>query len=594
MNSGNSPPAALRASLGGLALHIAVLYACVAWAWIALSDRVLGRLVADPEALVWWGMVKGLLFVAATAGLLYAVLRRSVRNAERALASAEHEEQQRRRAEAIVASTDDAILSKTLDGVITSWNPAARSMFGYTAEEAVGNPIDRLLPAELLAQEQAISSRIGSGERVEQLESVRVRKDGRYIPVAITFSPITRSRDPSQIIGISEIVRDITARREAEAAAERERRFARNLIEAMPGIFYLYDKDGHFLRWNQNFERVSGYSGDEIARMHPTDFFGPADQANVRACMDRVFETGESSVEAAFLLKDGSTCSYSFTGKRILFDGLVCLVGVGVDISERKQAEEGLEVKIAERTRDLEAARVRAEEADRIKSAFLATMSHELRTPLNSIIGFTGIVLQGLAGPLTPEQTRQLSMVQGSARHLLALINDVLDISKIEARQLEIRPITFDLRASIERVASLVSPLAEKKGLALRIHTETSLGQIWNDQRRFEQILLNLLNNAIKFTERGEVALTAELEGEQVYIRVADTGIGMKEQDLAQLFQPFRQIDSGLQRQHEGTGLGLAICRKLAGLLGGSIRAESTWGRGSVFAVTLPVRWSPS
>ncbi len=249
---------------------------------------------------------------------------------------------------------------------------------------------------------------------------------------------------------------------------------------------------------------------------------------------------------------------------------------------------------------ELAQAKTQAEAADRLKSAFLATMSHELRTPLNSIIGFTGIMLQGLAGPLNPEQTKQLGMVQGSARHLLALINDVLDISKIEAGQLEVRAEPFDVRASLEKVAGLVKPLAEKKRLALRVNLSPTIGQAVSDRVRVEQVLLNLLNNAIKFTERGEVGLVAEAVPDfksrthrvpqpAIRMRVVDTGIGIKPEDLTKLFQPFRQIDTGLTRQHEGTGLGLAICRRLAEMLGGEISVKSTWGEGSTFTFVVPV-----
>jgi PAS domain S-box-containing protein len=399
-------------------------------------------------------------------------------------------------------------------------------------------------------------------------------------------------------------------RRQAEAVARSEKHFSDTIIESMPGILYLYNEQGRFLRWNRNFEIVSGYSGAEIARMHPLDFFSGLSKGALEQRIAEVFETGESCIEAPFLAKDGSETPYFFTGRRIMFDEMACLVGMGIDISERKRAEmalrelnENLERNVAERTGELRDALTRAEAADRTKSAFLATMSHELRTPLNSIIGFTGIMLQGLAGPLNAELTKQLGMVRGSARHLLELINDVLDISKIEAGELEVRPKRFDLRASIERVAASVKPMAESKGLALTITPPRSPCQPCSDQRRVEQVLLNLLNNAVKFTERGAVTLTVELAAERetagpqpapgtLCIRVADTGIGIKPEDLASLFQPFRQIDNGLAREYEGTGLGLAISWRLAELLGGRIDVESEWGRGSVFTFTLPLNGS--
>jgi len=278
-------------------------------------------------------------------------------------------------------------------------------------------------------------------------------------------------------------------------------------------------------------------------------------------------------------------------------NGQVLWDGVVTDITERKNAEAAIlelnalwEQRVAERTAELGVAKELAETADQLKSAFLATMSHELRTPLNSIIGFTGILLQELAGPLNAEQRKQLDMVRNSSRHLLALITDVLDISKIEAGQLKIHLEPFDVRASITKIAGIVTPLAEKKQLALNVDLAPEVGSLFSDPHRVEQILMNLLNNAIKFTEKGTVTLTADLAPGALRISVADTGIGIKPEDLSTLFQPFRQIDTGLSRQHEGTGLGLAICQRLAHLLGGEIHATSVWNEGSVFTLTLPLK----
>jgi len=245
----------------------------------------------------------------------------------------------------------------------------------------------------------------------------------------------------------------------------------------------------------------------------------------------------------------------------------------------------------------LASARDRAESADRVKSAFLAIMSHELRTPLNSIIGFTGLLLQGLSGPLTAEQAKQLGMVKDSGQHLLALINDVLDISKIEAGQLVIVNEPFSLSEVIQKAVQTVKPLADKKGLALVLRISPDVVGMNSDRRRIEQVLLNLLSNAIKFTEKGSVTLTAEIApdasdsaGFTVRVTVADTGMGMKNEDLDKLFQPFSQIDTGLTRRYEGTGLGLAICKRLVEQMGGAITVESEWGKGSAFRVTLPTQ----
>ena len=509
------------------------------------------------------------------------------------------------------------------------------------------------------------------------------------------------------------------ARASAEAAARRERMFIDAMIESTPGILYLYNDQGRFLRWNRQFEVVSGYSAAEIASMRPADFFAPENKERLEAKIAEGFAQGSSSLEAPFVAKDGRATPYFLTRQQVSFEGMNCLVGVGIDISDAKTAyneleaserrhrttldsileacvligfdwqylylndaaaiqyhrpkaeflgrtmqdvwpgiertsafvpirrcmEErvalsqevkfvfpdgalrwfdlrvqpvpegvfllsidvtdrheaaralsemnlGLEQKVAERTDDLRRALIRAEAADRTKSAFLATMSHELRTPLNSIIGFTGILAQGLAGPVNDEQSKQLGMVRASSRHLLALINDVLDISKIEAGELEVEFKPFDIIESVRKIVELMMPAAQAKGLALDLHTALPPTQLTSDQRRVEQILLNLVNNAVKFTEHGGVTIVVSADRQRdaaLRIDVADTGVGIKPEDLEVLFQPFRQIQDGIARPYEGTGLGLAISRRLADLLGAQVEVDSEWGRGSVFTLTLPL-----
>ncbi|MGA2177576.1 MAG: PAS domain S-box protein [Verrucomicrobiota bacterium] len=414
--------------------------------------------------------------------------------------------------------------------------------------------------------------------------------------------------DRGQVSKVVVVSRDVTERKRAEEILRENETSYRFLFKHNPMPMLIYERVTlKMLAVNEAFLRHYGYSLEEALALRLTDLYPEEEKAKIAELITRL--QGHANVgEWRHRKHDGSLITIVASSHDLVYKGRNARVAVMTDITERKRVEEelraaqaSLEERVLVRTTELAEAKERAESADRLKSAFLATMSHELRTPLNSIIGFTGILLQGLAGPLNAEQTKQLGMVQSSARHLLALINDVLDISKIEAGQLEIRAERFDLRTSLEKVAALVKPLAEKKGLALRVILSPDVEQAISDRLRVEQVLLNLLNNAVKFTERGEVTLEAALIKDHNFpnqgtpqsaarLCVTDTGIGIKPEDMEKIFQPFRQIDSSLTRQYEGTGLGLTICRRLAGLLGGEISAKSAWGEGSVFTFVLPLK----
>lgn len=253
--------------------------------------------------------------------------------------------------------------------------------------------------------------------------------------------------------------------------------------------------------------------------------------------------------------------------------------------TELNQAHERLQQLVAE----LNQANLRLQDVDRAKSMFIASMSHELRTPLNSIIGFSSILLKEMPGPLNFEQKKQLKMVMGSARHLLNLINDILDISKIESGELTIAREDFSLVEVLTQVLESFSAQAEKKGVNLTLHINPQIDHLVSDSRRVRQILLNLVGNAVKFTQQGWVKVECARLDNQLEIRVSDSGIGVREENLKYLFHSFRQLDTGLARKYEGTGLGLFICKRLVEMLGGEIRVESVYGQGSTFSFTLPL-----
>jgi len=257
------------------------------------------------------------------------------------------------------------------------------------------------------------------------------------------------------------------------------------------------------------------------------------------------------------------------------------------EVNMRKQAEDNVK-KYAE---ELKQMNIHLREVDRLKSVFLASMSHELRTPLNSIIGFTGIILQGMSGEVNEEQRKQLTMTKNSASHLLSLINDILDISKIEAGKVELTLEEFSLNDVAREVVETLSPTANEKGLELMTEMPEGI-TLSSDRRRIKQILMNLVGNAVKFTDRGRVKIAARVTGgDNLEVRVIDTGVGIRKEDMNKLFQPFQQIDVSLTKKHEGTGLGLHLTKKLADLLEGDISAKSEYGRGSEFTFIMPLRY---
>ncbi len=323
-------------------------------------------------------------------------------------------------------------------------------------------------------------------------------------------------------------------------------------------------------------------------------FYAPEARPLISAAVQRTVTTGEPfDLELPFITARGHHLWVRAVGQAYRNNGaIVKLGGVFQDITARRQAEDVQHqhrVELESLLADLTTANQRLRELDRLKSEFLSTMSHELRTPLNSIIGFTGILLDELSGPLNPEQGKQLGLVQSSARHLLALINDLLDLSRIESGHIELHPEPFDFAAVVAETVSFLTPIAQQKAIALHTDCVPAAMPLIGDRRRILQVLLNLVTNAVKFTARGEVAIRARQDDRQLVVAVHDTGIGIRPDQLPHLFEAFRQLDASAHRHYEGTGLGLHLCRKLLALLGGAITVESTAGVGSTFTFTLPL-----
>ena len=393
---------------------------------------------------------------------------------------------------------------------------------------------------------------------------------------------------------------DITKIKEAEEAIKRSEERLSLVVEASNTGIWDYDVLNDTVYFSPRWKAILGYTDNEIEntlqewekRLHP-------DEKNkiIRKFNDFI-ENPEGLLTLEYRLrhKDGSYRWVSDRSAALTDDQgkTYRILGSIADITERKQAEEALreardslEIKVAERTKELEKANEKLKELDRLKSMFLASMSHELRTPLNSIIGFTGLLLMGMAGELNEEQKKQLSMVKNSAKHLLNLINDILDISKIEAGRIDLDITEFSLKELVDEVVEESSSLLVGKSIRLEADVDEQI-KMTSDRRRVKQILINLVSNAIKFTDEGLVSITGKyLSLDKVEISVSDTGIGIKKEDMKKLFKPFQQLDMSSSKKYEGTGLGLHLCYRLTELLGGTITAKSEFGKGSVFTIIL-------
>ena len=476
-----------------------------------------------------------------------------------------------------------ALIATDPAGTVVFWNVAAEGVFGYTTAESTGRHLaDLIVPSDQRDDDDRMRTEAIDGVS-DRYEVLRRRKDG--VPIYVNCS-VRRLSDPSngQTLLLSHMA-DATRHRARRDADLVQARF-QGVLESAPDAIVIVNGTGRIVLFNSQARTLFGYGqaemiGEPIERLLPqrlrTSHVG---QRTGYIGAPRMRAMGEGR-ELNGLRANGEEFPVEISLSPIDTEAGRLVMSAIRDISERKRFERTLQEKNLE-----------LERASRAKDHFLATMSHELRTPLNAIIGFTGLMLMKLPGPLTADQEKQLGLVQSSGKHLLSLINDLLDLAKIESGNVELQLEPVECRAIVEEVMHTLRPQAHLKGLRLDVRWPAGPVVARADRRALQQILINLASNAVKFTAQGSVTLRGECldEGGRSWVdlSVTDTGLGISAEDQARLFQAFTQVgDVQARRKVEGTGLGLHLSRKLAELMDGHIGVRSAPGEGSRFTLRL-------
>ena len=481
---------------------------------------------------------------------------------------------------AIVASSDDAIISKDLNGIVRSWNQSAERIFGYAADEIVGKSITLLFPPDRLQEESEILERLHRGERVDHFQTIRLRKDGTHVAVSVTVSPILDSQ--GRVIGASKVARDTTQ------STLLEGRFSA-IIASSDDAIISKDLDGVVQSWNSSAERMFGYTAAEMIGKSITVLFPPDRLDEEPKILDQI-RRGQrvDHFETIRVRKDGSELDVSVTISPVK-DATGTVIGVSKiarDVSSIKRiVREKDDLLVRE-----QAARAEAERVSQVKDEFLATLSHELRTPLTAILGWAN-VLSSRGATSAQELKQGLQAIERNARAQAQLIEELLDMSRIINGKLRLDVQPVDLQGVIFDATESVRPAADAKGVRLTTVLDPKAGPITGDPNRLQQVLWNLLSNAIKFTPRGgRVQVFLRRVNSHVEISVVDSGQGVSAEFLPQLFRRFSQAETALTRRHGGLGLGLALVKSLVDMHGGSIEATSPGvDQGSTFTVSLPL-----
>ncbi len=484
---------------------------------------------------------------------------------------------------AIVESSDDAITTIAPDLRITYWNRGAERMFGFTASESIGQSFTRNIAPESHAQAREIVERlIARPDEVVRFEGPNHRKDGTLIAASTVCFAIRDAE--GKVVALSSIQRDISGRIRSERQAER----LAAIVNASQDAIMIVSSEARILFWNPAAERVYGYTAEEAVGKGLELFVPPDELAETIARTRRVVETGQPiSWE-----QNGTANGTMFVSAVNIFPmrdaagNATCVAGIGRDITALKKTE-----------RELVAAREAAFAASQAKSEFLSSMSHEIRTPMTAILGMAELLAEG---ELNVEQRRYIEVLCNNGHALLDLINSILDLAKIESGRLTLEHISFDLRDVVQKSAQTLAIRAHVKRLELIVSIAPDVpNALLGDPLRLRQVLLNLIGNAIKFTENGEVLISVERESspsDSLHLKfsVRDTGIGIAKDKIPVLFAAFEQADTSTARKYGGSGLGLAIVKRIVGLMQGEVALESEPGKGSVFSFISPFELEPN
>jgi PAS domain S-box-containing protein len=480
---------------------------------------------------------------------------------------------------------DYAIFALNPDGFIISWNPGARHFKGYTANEIIGKHFSVFYPEEdKAAGKPAEELRIAARDGKVEDEGWRIRKDGTQFWANVV---ITALRDPKgNLVGFAKVTRDLTERRRAEETLRLSEERFRLLVHSVKdyGIFML-DPDGRVASWNEGARRIKGYEPDEILGRHFSIFYPPESLATglPEHELKTATAVGRFEDEGWRIRKDGSRF-WANVVITALFNEKNVLIGfakVTRDLTERRAAQ----------LRELEDARrvAAAEASNRAKSGFLAAMSHELRTPLNAIAGYAQLIGEGVGGAVNEQQREWIARIRLSQQHLLSIVNDLLNYTRIEAGHVSYQSADVPMHTIVDDVLAMVGPQAARKHQQLSHGPCNESTTARADQLKVEQIILNLVSNAVKFTpEEGRIVVRCAASPSGVTIEVADSGPGVPLDMREAIFEPFVQLGRTLTSAHEGTGLGLSISRDLARAMGGDVTVSGAEGEGAVFTLSLP------